>query len=304
MSTFTEDPPMAADAPSTPRAAIVDPLPEESTSIQEVAFTEGATSSATGATATSTGQTATGTGSPTATSTVPRDTVALVSDRTSTTVDTVDKPPKPNMGGLVSLSKSEWAAWTGGKPLSDWSGLDPTARDYHVSPNQLRPALASSAQKGYNYVVLALPRNTSTLPRPTCPSSRTPCGKHLRNSGMDTISYLPDPEDTTKMTSVVTNHARFTLRTAKKLGAIQLTRYDPYDTMNDDAARTFLLESITPTISYKIEEKLDDDDPAFFVVWLEFIQTIQSTSIERFEDLKLGIKNRHPSQYPGEISRC
>jgi hypothetical protein len=23
-------------------------------------------------------------------------------------------------------------------------------------------------------------------------------------------------------------------------------------------------------------------------------------SIERFEDLKLGIKNRHPSQYPGE----
>jgi hypothetical protein len=27
----------------------------------------------------------------------------------------------------------------------------PAARDYHVSPNQLRPALASSAQKGYNY---------------------------------------------------------------------------------------------------------------------------------------------------------
>ena len=151
MSTFVEEPPAAADAPSTPRAAIVDPLPEEPTSILGVAFTEGATPSATGAsTATSTGHTATSTG-PTATGTISRDTVALVSDRTSTTVDTVDKPPKPNMGGLVSLSKSEWAAWTGGKPLSDWSGLDPTARVYHVSPNQLRPALASSAQKGYNY---------------------------------------------------------------------------------------------------------------------------------------------------------
>jgi hypothetical protein len=88
------------------------------------------------------------------------------------------------------------------------------------------------------------------------------------------------------------------VRTAK-LGAIQLTKYDPYDSTNNEAARTFLLKSITTTISQKIEEKLEDDDP-FFVVWLEFIQTIQSTSIKRFEDLKLVIKTRHPSQYPGE----
>ena len=49
------------------------------------------------------------------------------------------------------------------------------------------------------------------------------------------------------------------------------------------------MKSITTTISQKIEEKLEDDDP-FFVVWLEFIQTIQLTSIKRFEDLKLVIK--------------
>jgi hypothetical protein len=30
-------------------------------------------------------------------------------------------------------------------------------------------------------------------------------------------------------------------RTAKKLGAIQLTKYDPYDTMNDDAAQDLLV---------------------------------------------------------------
>jgi hypothetical protein len=116
---------------------------------------------------------------------------------------------------------------------------------------------------------------------------------------MDTISYLPDPEDPTKMTSVVTYHARFTLRTTKKLGAIQLTKHDSYNTMNNDAARTFLLESITATISYKIEEKLNDKDP-FFIVWLEFIQIIQSTSIDGFKDLKLAVKNCHPSKYLGE----
>jgi hypothetical protein len=203
------------------------------------------------------------------------------------------------MGGLLALSKTEWAAWTGGKPLSDWSGLEPSARNQHVSPNQLRPALVTSAQKGYNYRRTGLEKELQYTTKTDLSVFQNSVWKHLRNSGMDTISYLPDPEDPTKMTSVVTNHARFTLRTAKKLGAIQLTKYDPYDSTNDEAARTFLLKSITTTISQKIEEKLEDDDP-FFVVWLEFIQTIQSTSIERFEDLKLVIKTRHPSQYPGE----
>ncbi|KAI2514061.1 hypothetical protein MHU86_445 [Fragilaria crotonensis] len=43
-----------------------------------------------------------------------------------------------------------------------------------------------------------------------------------------------------------------------------------------------------------------DDDDSFHVVWLQLIKTIQSTSIERFEDLKAAIKARHPSQYAGE----
>ncbi len=36
----------------------------------------------------------------------------------------------------------------------------------------------------------------------------------------------------------------------------------------------------------------------FHVIWwLQLIKTIQSTSIERFEDLKAAIKACHPSQY-------
>ena len=55
------------------------------------------------------------------------------------------------MGGIVRLSKDNWAAWTGGKPITNWSGLDPTAETEHISPNQLRPVFAGAAQKGYNY---------------------------------------------------------------------------------------------------------------------------------------------------------
>ena len=36
-------------------------------------------------------------------------------------VSAVSKPDKPIMGDLVPLSKDYWSAWTGGKPLADWS---------------------------------------------------------------------------------------------------------------------------------------------------------------------------------------
>jgi hypothetical protein len=49
----------------------------------------------------------------------------------------------------------------------------------------------------------------------------------------------------------------------------------------------------------KIQEKTEDLD-SFHIVWLQLIKTTQSTSIERFEDLKAAIKARHPSQYAGE----
>lgn len=63
----------------------------------------------------------------------------------------IKKPDKPIMGNVIRLSKDDWSAWTGGKPISDWSGLAPSASDELTSPNQLRPDYASASQKAYNY---------------------------------------------------------------------------------------------------------------------------------------------------------
>ena len=43
------------------------------------------------------------------------------------------------MGNIVTLSKDDWSAWTGGKPAPGWVGLDPSAADNLTSPKQLRP---------------------------------------------------------------------------------------------------------------------------------------------------------------------
>ena len=117
---------------------------------------------------------------------------------------------------------------------------------------------------------------------------------------MDSIAYLKDPLDATKMTNVVKAHARYTVQSAKALIEDQVPKYDKYDRMNDKAARTFLLASLQMDLSNKVSKKLDDDDDPFPIVWLQFLKAIQSTSIERFEDLKATIKARLPNQYPGE----
>ncbi|KAI2493992.1 hypothetical protein MHU86_20523 [Fragilaria crotonensis] len=208
-----------------------------------------------------------------------------------------DRPDKPIMGNIVSLSRDDWSAWTGGKPAPGWVGLDPSTADDITSPNQLRPVHASASQKGYNF------RRTGMTTLFTQASSlvdfQNAVWDHLVDCGMDTIAYLPDPESSSMMTNVVRSHSRYTVATAKTLSSQQILRYDKYDKSNDLAATKFLLSSLDPALMSKIKEKMDDDD-SFHVVWLQLIKTIQSTSIERFEDLKAAIKARHPSQYAGE----
>jgi hypothetical protein len=91
----------------------------------------------------------------------------------------------------------------------------------------------------------------------------------------------------------VKSHARYTVESAKTLSTIQFEKYDKYDRTNDVAARAYLLTSIEVTLSNKVEEKIEDGD-TFPVVWLQFIKTSQSTSVERFEDLKLVINKTSP----------
>ncbi|KAI2500078.1 hypothetical protein MHU86_14405 [Fragilaria crotonensis] len=61
-----------------------------------------------------------------------------------------DRPDKPIMGNIVSHSRDEWPAWTGGKSAPGWVGLDPSAADDITLPNQLRPAMPPPHKRGEN----------------------------------------------------------------------------------------------------------------------------------------------------------
>jgi hypothetical protein len=197
---------------------------------------------------------------------------------------------------LSQLSKNESAAWTGGKPKSDWSGIEDDPQTY-ASPNQLRPVSANAAQKSYNH------RNTGPTDKykrgDDLADFQTLVWDHLKDTGLDTVAYLRDPSDPSRMLSVVKEHSRFTLATAKELSHEQAKLYDAFDTANDGSARKFVLDSISKDLSKHVSERLLEN-PTFAEVWLQFIKTIQSTSLERFDVLIAKIKGRKPAQYPGE----
>ncbi|KAI2509046.1 hypothetical protein MHU86_5422 [Fragilaria crotonensis] len=167
-------------------------------------------------------------------------------------------------------------------------------RRHHVTKST-PPCPCLSLTKGYNF------RRTGMTTLFTQASSlvdfQNAVWDHLVDCGMDTIAYLPDPESSSVMTNVVRSHSRYTVATAKTLSSQQILRYDKYDKSNDLAATKFLLSSLDPAHS-----KIKEDGRRRLVSrrLAPAHQDDQSTSIERFEDLKAAIKARHPSQYAGE----
>jgi hypothetical protein len=217
-----------------------------------------------------------------------------MSDPTTTT--TILKPPVPTMGNLVQASRDEWNAWTGGKPKPSWVGLEDSTATYE-SPNQLRSTHPSSAQKGYNYRKKGL--ETKFGKKDDLALFQKQVLKHLVDCGMDSVAYLEDPADSSTMSNVVKEYARFTLSIAHKGLEHQALLYDKYDRENDRTSVEFLLDSLDSDLTRKLHERIEETDN-FPIVWINLLKLVQSTSIERFENLRIRIKNRKASNYSGE----
>lgn len=124
----------------------------------------------------------------------------------------------PTMGNCGKLSKDEWAAWTGGKPNHTWTDLGPKAPTEITSPNQLRPLYASSAQKGHNY------RKMTGLETKFDKSDDllvfiNSIWDHLVDAGMDSIAYLPDPVNATKMV-ILSSRTTLVLQSSQPLRSV------------------------------------------------------------------------------------
>ena len=117
-------------------------------------------------------------------------------------------PTTPKIGGIDQVDSDKQLAWTGGKPNQYWSDLDKDALRVPTKPTQYR-SHGTTDVKSYTYRTAGLKAkfDKSSDLETFC----TSVWEHLEECGMDTITYLHDPADKEKMTSVVMNHGRFTM---------------------------------------------------------------------------------------------
>ena len=111
---------------------------------------------------------------------------------------------KPIMGGLVQIKSDNFAAWTGETPNADSTHLKISTAEPQQS-SQIHPMLDNSSfhewskgldtkfskEKGYLF------------------SFQHNLLHHFQDMGMDTITYLKDPGDLTKMVNLLTDHTWF-----------------------------------------------------------------------------------------------
>jgi hypothetical protein len=101
------------------------------------------------------------------------------------------------------------------------------------------------------------------------------------------------------MKFVIDDYPRYTVDSAREHGVAQSKLYDSYDLVNNRTARTALLSSLDATLYKTVHSALLPDD-TFPVAWMLLIEELQSTSIQRFADIKLKIAAYKPSQVSGQ----
>ena len=125
--------------------------------------------------------------------------------------------------------------------------------------------------------------------------------EHLKEYGLDTLTYLPDPGNTIDVLSVVYYHARFIGDMDKSLKFCNDCKkhYDSWDKKNDHDAKKFLLGSLSDKTREKFKPFHSNED-TFAGTWLRLVQHLVTTTSKTYDDKKKEIRQLIPQQFAGQ----
>ena len=197
---------------------------------------------------------------------------------------------------------NKWNIRLGGKPNSDWSGLQPN-QVFRTTPFHYRRPEMTSDSKGY--LIRSTGLTTKFSMSDDVLQFQSSVWHHLISHGMDTIAYLQDPTDTSKVITVVENHARFTadLKTTKVAADLLYSKFDKHDLSNDSAATAFLLDSLETKFATIVIRKVKEED-SFAMVWLKKIQFVVAPSLDCWDVIKERSKRLLQLIIQVKISAC
>ena len=187
----------------------------------------------------------------------------------------------------------------GGKPKADWSGIeDKSTRT--MSDLCFRSMDPVAGQKSTFYRTKGI--STKFDSKHSLTDFQRSVWDHLVKYGLDTISYLPDPRDPTKVLCTVNNHAQFTgdMNLVETSSNKTSNLYDMWDKKHDSEAKEFLLSSLSPDLKKDFEPFYDRDKETFGIIWLRLVHYLVSSNSKTFDKLKDNIRKTRPQQYSGQ----
>ena len=211
---------------------------------------------------------------------VPADTTAVPAAQTANPVQDAEfgQNVGPIMGQFVECppGSSKFSVRVGGKPNHTWTDLE-EHQQLQATPFHFRKMEVTDDVKGFNLRSKGLKERFGAKEKKLVFQNHV--WSHLRSHGLDTISYLPDPANESKVVDVIHNHARFSnnMKNSLKLSRFFSAKFDNLDQANDSAARFFLLDSLEGKLELALERKIKDDD-TFAIVWLNLLQLLVSPS--------------------------
>ena len=206
------------------------------------------------------------------------------------------KPETPKFGG-IERDEEHWIVWTGGKPKSDWSGLEEENPD-SITDNQFRGTSVGSRSKRAVYRTQGL--ETKFTRKSDLQTMAKDIKMHFVEYGLDTMMYLNSPLDDNELVNVLEDHALFTLTEGVKLAnETKNTHFDKYALQDDRDATRMLFNSVDEDIKQQLYENCHEDD-SFTACWLHLVNIVCSTSLSRFDKVKDKLKARKLTDYAGE----
>ena len=213
----------------------------------------------------------------------------------------VPKPSDPLMGAYKESYEGagDWFVTSGGKPLADWSGLDPKADNPDGNYRQQRPISASSQRKLNKEIIEGLsPQFKLGF---NINDFRDDVNRHLEKCGLDTIAYLPSIRNDTEVANVVTEYPRFVGSLSKSLTVARTIKenYDQFDRDNSNLATEFLLNSLDSTLKKRVYQVTKKGD-TFACYWMNLMKVMVSISSKHYEDVRGKVRSCSPKAYSQE----
>ena len=201
--------------------------------------------------------------------------------------------PTPKMGGR----KSDTIVWTGGIPKPDWSALDERSSKPYSTFCHRNPSDWNEENKA-NFRRSAAPKGVQIKSKSNnLYSIKSSLMAHMRKHGLDTVFYVPDTQDKTKVVNVIEQHSKFELSYVKAEIRNLRREWDEYDEANNETARDVLINCLESSFMDQLRpHNLDAMSAA--EVWMTIIRSIQSTSTQRFDDIRQKIRDLSPLSLP------